>query len=90
MKAVVRSKYGSPGVLSIKEVKIPTPKDNELLIRVFATTVNRTDCHILSGMPFIMRFFSGLFKPSLAITGSDFAGQIESVGKKVKTFKTGD
>jgi NADPH:quinone reductase-like Zn-dependent oxidoreductase len=90
MKAAIRSKYGSPEVLSIKEVKIPTPKDNELLIKVYAATVNRSDCHVLSGMPFVMRFFTGLFKPILAITGSDFAGQIESVGKNVKYFKTGD
>ncbi len=90
MKAVVRSKYGSPGVLTIKEVEIPTPKDNEVLIRVYATTVNRTDCHILSGMPLIMRFFTGLFKPKIAITGTDFAGRIEKTGKNVRSFKTGD
>lgn len=90
MKAAVRSKYGPPEVLSIQEFEIPTPKDNEVLIRVHATTVNRTDCHILSGRPFIMRFFTGLFKPSLAITGSDFAGQIEAVGENVKSFKVGD
>ena len=90
MKAAVRSKYGSPKVLTIREVKIPTPKDDEILIRVYATTVNRTDCHILSGLPFIMRFFTGLFKPRLATTGTDFAGQIESAGKNVKSFKPGD
>ena len=90
MKAVVRSKYGSPEVLSINEVDKPTPKDNEVLIRVHATTVSRTDCHILSGMPFIMRFFTGLFKPRIAITGTDFAGQIEATGKNVKTYKVGD
>ena len=90
MKAAVRSKYGSPEVLSIKEVEIPTPKDNEMLIRVYATTVNRTDYHILTGMPFFMRFFTGLFKPRIAITGTDFAGQIEATGKNVKSFKAGD
>lgn len=90
MKAAVRSKYGPPEVLSIKELEIPTPKDNEVLIRVYATTVSRTDCHILSGMPFFMRFFTGLFKPRLAITGTDFAGQIEATGKNVKSFKAGD
>lgn len=90
MKAVVRTKYGSPGVLTIKELELPTPKDNEVLIRVYATTVNRTDCHILSGMPLIMRFFTGLFKPKITITGTDFAGQIEKTGKNVRLFKTGD
>ena len=90
MKAAVRSKYGSSNVLSIKEVEIPTPKDNEILIRVYAATVNRTDYHILTGMPFFMRFFTGLFKPRISITGTDFAGQIEATGKNVKSFKAGD
>jgi len=90
MKAAVRSKYGSPEVLSINEVDTPTPKDSEVLVKVHATTVNRTDCHILTGMPFFMRFFTGLFKPRLSITGTDFAGQIEAIGKNVTEFKAGD
>jgi NADPH:quinone reductase-like Zn-dependent oxidoreductase len=90
MKAAVRSKYGSSDVLSIKEVPAPTPKNNELLIRVYATTVNRSDCHVLTGKPFPMRLFTGLFKPRSAITGSDFAGQIKQVGKDVKNFHVGD
>jgi NADPH:quinone reductase-like Zn-dependent oxidoreductase len=90
MRAVVRTKYGSPDVLSIEEVEIPTPKGNEVLIRVYATTVNRTDCAILWGRPFIMRFFTGLFKPSLPATGTDFAGKIQAVGKNVKSFRVGD
>jgi NADPH:quinone reductase-like Zn-dependent oxidoreductase len=90
MKAAVRSTYGPPEVLSIEELEIPTPKDDELLIKVYATTVNRTDYAILSAKPFIMRFFTGLFKPRLAITGTDVAGQIEGVGKNVTTFKVGD
>jgi len=90
MKAAIRSKYGPPKVLSVQEVETPTPKDNEVLIRIHATTVNRSDCHVLRGMPFAMRFFTGLFKPRYATTGSDFAGQIEAVGKDVKTFRVGD
>jgi NADPH:quinone reductase-like Zn-dependent oxidoreductase len=90
MKAAVRSKYGLPGDLSIKELEIPTPKNNEVLIKVQATTVNRTDCHVLSGRPFFMRLFTGLFKPRLSITGSDFTGQIEAVGTTVQSFKAGD
>ena len=90
MKAVVRSKYGSPEVLSIKELEIPTPKHDEILIRVYASTVNRSDCHVLSGKPFVMRFLTGLFKPKVSITGSDFAGQIEAVGQNVRSFKPGD
>jgi NADPH:quinone reductase-like Zn-dependent oxidoreductase len=90
MKAAVRSTYGLPGDLSIKELDIPTPKGNEALIRVHATTVNRSDCHVLSGRPFFMRLFTGVFKPRAFIIGSDFAGQIEAVGPAVQSFKAGD
>src|SRR6266487_872215 len=90
MKAAVRSKYGLPGDLRIKELDIPTPKDDEVLIRVHATTVNRSDCHVLSGRPFFMRFFTGLFKPRSSIIGTDFAGEIAAVGSRVQFFKAGD
>jgi len=90
MKVAFRTKYGSAEVLSIKEVDIPTPKDNEVLVKVYAATVNRSDCHLLTGKPLLMRLFTGLFKPKLSITGTDFAGQIEATGKNVTSFKTGD
>ena len=90
MKAAVRTKYGLPGDLTIKELSIPLPKDDELLIRVRASTVNRTDCHVLSGKPLLMRLFTGIFSPRAHIIGSDFAGQVESVGSAVQNFKTGD
>lgn len=90
MKAAVRSTYGLPGDLSIKELPIPTPKDDELLIRVHASTVNRSDCHVISGRPFIMRLFTGLFAPRSSITGSDFAGEIAAIGSSVRSFATGD
>ena len=90
MKASIRLKYGSPEVLSIKEIEMPTPDINRVLIKVFATTVNRTDLGILKGTPFLMRLFTGLSKPKLAITGSDFAGQIVAIGENVKSFKVGD
>lgn len=90
MKAAIRLKYGTAEVLSIKEVEKPTPKDNEVLVRVYAATANRTDCHILWGKPIFMRFFTGLFKPRLATTGTDFAGQVEATGKDVISFKAGD
>jgi NADPH:quinone reductase-like Zn-dependent oxidoreductase len=90
MKAAVRSKYGLPGDLSIKELDVPAPKEDELLIKVHATTVNRSDCHVLSGRPLVMRLFTGLFKPRLSIIGSDFAGEIEAVGSAVQSFKAGD
>lgn len=90
MKAAVRTRYGGPEVLSIKEVPVPAIKDNELLIRVHAATVNRTDCGVLWGKPFIFRFFTGLFRPKYASTGTDFAGTVEALGKKVSGFKSGD
>ena len=90
MKTEFRTTYGSSEVLSIKNVEIPAPKENELLIRVFATTVNRSDCHVLTGKPFVMRLFTGLFKPKSPVTGCDFAGQVEAIGKDVRSFKVGD
>ena len=84
------SKYGLPGDLSIKELEIPTPAENEVLIKVYATTANRSDCHVLSGKPLFMHLFTGLFKPRASIIGSDFTGQIEAVGLTVRAFKPGD
>jgi NADPH:quinone reductase-like Zn-dependent oxidoreductase len=90
MKAAVRSKYGPPDVLSVREIPKPTPKANEVLVRVFAATVNRSDCHVLTGKPRGMRLFTGLFAPKLASTGTDFAGRIEAVGSDVRSFKVRD
>ena len=89
MKAAVRSRYGGPEVLEIKEIPKPQPREKELLVRVHATTINRTDCGILTGQPFPIRFFSGLFTPK-RITGTDFAGVVEAVGAKVHNYKVGD
>ena len=90
MKAVVHTKYGPPDVLQLKEVEKPTPKDDEVLIKIHATTVNRTDVATLRAKPFIARLITGLLKPKEPILGSDFAGQIEAVGKDVKSLKVGD
>jgi NADPH:quinone reductase-like Zn-dependent oxidoreductase len=90
VKAIVYTKYGPPSVLQIKEVPKPTPKDNEVLIKVQAATVNRTDCGFLRAKPFIVRFVSGLLGPKIAVLGCEFAGEIERVGKEVKLFKKGD
>jgi NADPH:quinone reductase-like Zn-dependent oxidoreductase len=90
MKAVIRMKYGPPEVLSIKDVDKPIPRDNEVLIKVYVTTVNRTDCAILVASPFIYRFFLGLFRPRRKGMGTDFAGRIEATGSKVSNFKIGD
>jgi NADPH:quinone reductase-like Zn-dependent oxidoreductase len=90
MKAAYFTQYGSPEVLSVREVEKPTPKENEVLVRVGATTVNRTDCANLTAKPFIMRFFNGLMKPKRPIPGTDFAGEIVAIGEKVESFKVGD
>lgn len=90
MKAAVRSKYGPPEVISIQDVEKPTPADDDVLIRVYATTVNRTDCGILWGKPLLIRLFTGIPKPRPPVTGSDFAGEVEAVGKNVTAFKVGD
>jgi NADPH:quinone reductase-like Zn-dependent oxidoreductase len=91
MKAAIRIKYGPPAdVLSIKEIEKPTPKEDEVLIKVYASSANRSDYHVLTGKPFFMRFFTGLFKPRLTVIGSDFAGQVEAIGSAVKNFKVGD
>lgn len=90
MKAVVYTKYGPPEVLQIKEVKKPTPKDDEVLIKVYAATVNRTDCGFRSAKYFISRFFTGLMKPRKTIAGSEFAGKVVEIGADVRDFKPGD
>ncbi|MDY6892216.1 MAG: NAD(P)-dependent alcohol dehydrogenase [Chloroflexota bacterium] len=90
MKAIIYTEYGPPDVLHLRDVPKPTPRDNEVLIRVGATTVNRTDSARLRAQPFIMRFTTGLRKPRNRIPGTDFAGNVEAVGKDVKSLKVGD
>ncbi len=86
----MRRKYGSSNQIKIENIEKPIPKDNEILIKVYATTVNRTDCAILTAQPFIMRFVLGLFKPRKIILGTDFAGKVVSIGKNVKSYKVND
>jgi NADPH:quinone reductase-like Zn-dependent oxidoreductase len=90
MKAIVYTRYGSPDVLEFKEVEKPAPRDNEVLMKVYAAAVNAADWHLLRGDPFLMRLFSGLLKPKHQILGSDVAGRVEAVGKNVKQFQPGD
>jgi NADPH:quinone reductase-like Zn-dependent oxidoreductase len=90
MKAIVFTKYGSPDVLELKEVEKPTPKDDEVLIRVHAASLNDWDWGALQGIPFLNRLIFGLLKPTKQILGSDIAGRIEAVGKDVLRFRPGD
>lgn len=91
MKAIVCTKYGPPEVLQLKEVPKPVPKNTEVLIKIHATSVNRTDCGFRKPeYPVIIRLVNGILKPKKTILGSELAGDIEAIGKDVKTFKPGD
>jgi len=90
MKASVYTKYGPPEVARIMDVPKPVPKENEVLIKVYASTVNRTDSGFRSAEYFISRFWSGLLRPKYPILGCEFAGVIENTGAQVKEFKNGD
>jgi NADPH:quinone reductase-like Zn-dependent oxidoreductase len=90
MRAAVVTRYGSPDVVRIREVPRPTPEAGEVLIRVHATTVNRTDCGELRPHPFFARLFYGLLRPRRTIFGMDFAGEVEAVGAGVASLEPGD
>lgn len=90
MLASTRTEYGGPEKLSLKEISTPVPKPKEVLIRVHASTINRTDCGALWGKPYLIRAFIGLLKPTLQVPGTDFAGEVVAVGQAVTNFKTGN
>src|SRR3990170_4223299 len=91
MKAIVYTEYGPPDVLQHKEVEKPTAKDNEVLVKVHAASVNAADWHLLRADPFLVRLMGGgLLKPKNKILGADIAGRVEAVGRNVKQFQPGD
>jgi len=90
MKAVVMERYGTPDVLELRDVAKPTPKADEVLVRVHAASVNDWDWGLLQGTPFVNRMVSGLFTPKVQIIGGDIAGRVEAVGGDVKAFEPGD
>jgi len=90
MKAIVFTKYGPPDVLELKEVEKPIPKDNEVLVKVHAASLNAADFEYRRGIFVVRLLYRGLVKPKYKILGSDIAGQVEAVGRNVKQFKPGD
>ncbi len=90
MKAIVYEEYGPPEVLQLKEVGKPRTRDNEVLVKIHAASINDWDWGLLTGRPFMNRLFFGLLKPKIKILGGDIAGQVEAVGRNVKQFQPGD
>ena len=90
MRAVVYDRYGPPDVLRLEEVERPVPKDDEVLVKIHATTVTRTDCGVRAATPFITRFFTGVRRPRRRILGAELAGEVEAAGAAVREFAVGD
>ncbi|MDX1733783.1 MAG: NAD(P)-dependent alcohol dehydrogenase, partial [Halioglobus sp.] len=90
MKAAVNEHYGSPDILSIRNLPRPEPAGDEILIRVYATTVSRTDACALRAHPFFVRPSTGWLRPKNTVLGLDFAGKVEAIGRDVTKFSPGD
>jgi len=90
MRAVVHDRYGKPDVLQLADVERPVPNEDEILVKIHASSVTRTDCGLRSAKPFISRFVTGLRRPKRRILGMEFAGEVEAVGAGVREFHAGD
>jgi NADPH:quinone reductase-like Zn-dependent oxidoreductase len=90
MRAYITDRYGSPDVLKVTEISKPVPAKDEVLIKVYATSMNAADWHVLRADPWPVRLAFGLLRPALPVLGFDCAGVVEAVGKDVKQFKSGD
>jgi NADPH:quinone reductase-like Zn-dependent oxidoreductase len=90
MKAIIHEQYGPPDVMRLAEVEKPIPSDNQVLVKIHATSVNALDWHLLTADIFLVRLSMGLFRPKNPIRGADIAGRVETVGKNVTRFKPGD
>jgi NADPH:quinone reductase-like Zn-dependent oxidoreductase len=90
MKAAVHSRYGPPEVIRIQDVDRPAAGDRDVLVRIHATTVNRTDCAYRAARPFFVRLFTGITRPRRTVMGTEFAGEVEAVGRAVTSFSVGD
>ena len=90
MKAIIYTEYGSPDVLQFKDMEKPSPKDNEILVKIYASSANAADWHLMRAEPFLARLENGLLKPKNTKLGADVAGRVEAVGRNVTQFQTGD
>jgi NADPH:quinone reductase-like Zn-dependent oxidoreductase len=90
LKSIVHEKYGPPDVLELREVDKPEVGDDQVLVRVHATSVNPVDWHTMTGTPYMVRMMAGLLKPKSEFLGVDFAGTVEAVGRDVTQFQPGD
>src|SRR5262245_24264680 len=90
MRAVVHDRYGPPEVLHLEEVPRPVPGAGDVVVRVHATTMNRTDCHRRAADPWMWRLFAGIRRPRVRVLGSEFAGEVEQVGAEVRSLGAGD
>ena len=90
MQATIYKRYGTPEKLRLSDIERPSPADDEILVKVLATTVNRNDCALIRAKPFFMRVVTGLFRPKLQTPGTEFSGIVEAAGKNVVSFSKGD